>query len=281
MVYFWIQIKKEVMMLYTILVVEDDQDMANLISLNLKVQGYKTILTSHISEGYQIVCQGLADAVILDRKLCDGDGTEMCKRLRQQQISLPILMLTGLNSEHDMVDGLEAGADDYLTKPFSVVELQARVRALIRRTHYAHWQDSSKDSPNVTPLQINPNWQVAQHSTHQLAPDQTSNDIPEALVFDELVISKKQHEVRLAGANVNLTPTEFSLLYCLASKPGRVFTKDELLIRVWDTDYDGYHHTVCSTINRLRNKIEKPKHNMRYIRTVWGVGYKFQNEARP
>lgn len=268
-------------MSYTILVVEDDQDMANLISLNLKVQGYKTILTSHISEGYQIACQGLADAVILDRKLCDGDGTEMCKLLRQQHIGIPVLMLTALTSEHDMVDGLEAGADDYLTKPFSVIELQARVRALLRRAQHSHWQDTSDNASDVTPPQANPDWQVANHSTHQLAPEQVERDTPAALIFDELVISKKQHEVRLAGANVNLTPTEFSLLYCLASKPGRVFTKDELLMRVWDTDYDGYHHTVCSTINRLRNKIEKPQNKIRYIRTVWGVGYKFQHEARP
>lgn len=138
-------------MSYTILVVEDDQDMANLISLNLKVQGYKTILTSHISEGYQIACQGLADAVILDRKLCDGDGTEMCKLLRQQHIGIPVLMLTALTSEHDMVDGLEAGADDYLTKPFSVIELQARVRALLRRTEHTRWTETNDNQPDVAP----------------------------------------------------------------------------------------------------------------------------------
>ncbi|MDP2572944.1 response regulator transcription factor [Vibrio penaeicida] len=267
-------------MSYTILVVEDDQDMANLISLNLKVQGYKTILTSHISEGYQIACQGLADAVILDRKLCDGDGTEMCKLLRQQHIGIPVLMLTALTSEHDMVDGLEAGADDYLTKPFSVIELQARVRALLRRTEHTRWTETNDSQPDIAPPQTTPDWHLANQSTHQLAPEQIDTSVPSSLIFDDLVISKKLHEVRLAGENINLTPTEFSLLYCLASKPGRVFTKDELLIRVWNTDYDGYHHTVCSTINRLRNKIEIPKNNARFIRTVWGVGYKFQQEVR-
>jgi DNA-binding response OmpR family regulator len=170
------------------------------------------------------------------------DGLELCRRLRAQPNYLPILMLTAKSSELDRVLGLEVGADDYVTKPFSIRELLARVKALFRRV----------DAMAETPAES-----------------------AEVLRSNGLEIDPARRQVRLDGAEVHLTGREFDLLLHFASHPGRVYSRAQLLDLVWGYGHEGYEHTVNSHINRLRAKIEHTPADPRYILTVWGVGYKF------
>lgn len=186
--------------------------------------------------------QGKYSLVILDLMLPDLDGIEVCRALRSERSYLPILMLTARSSEVDRVLGLEMGADDYLTKPFSIRELVARVKAIFRRMELMG--ENAKTS--------------------------------EALIQSNgLEIDCEKHEVRLDGEPVILTSKEFDLLVHFARHPGRVYRREQLLDQVWGYGYEGYEHTVNSHINRLRTKIERNPTKPRYILTVWGVGYKF------
>lgn len=238
----------------SILLVEDDDDLAELVQMHLKFQGHQVTRVSQCGEARQCYSAQPFDLVILDRGLPDGDGIDVCHSLRRVQDWTPVLMLTARDSEMDKVDGLEAGVDDYITKPFSVLEFQARVRNILRR---------------------------------QARPD-TEESQPEddAMIFGPLEIRPNQHTVSLHGKEIALTATEFTLLHFLASRPGRVYSKDELLDHVWHTNHSGYHHTVCSTINRLRTKLtvetavtqpSKERDEQHFVHTVWGVGYKFQS----
>jgi DNA-binding response OmpR family regulator len=185
------------------------------------------------------------DLVVLDRGLPDGDGVEFCRSVRKEKDWTPMLMLTARDSEMDKVSGLEAGLDDYITKPFSVLEFQARVRNVLRRI------------------------------SHEDLPAQPTSQQEHTMSFGPLVIDTELHQVVLDGREVSLTAMEFSLLSFLATKPGRVYSKDQLLDHVWNTHHAGYHHTVCSTVNRLRSKLVTQDGEQNYIQTVWGVGYKF------
>ncbi|MGR5150806.1 response regulator transcription factor [Photobacterium swingsii] len=233
-----------------ILIVEDDNDLAELVAIHLSLQGHHTRRAASLAQAQLHLAHHHYDLVILDRGLDDGDGITLCQSLRNKQNWLPILMLTARGSEIDKVAGLEAGADDYLTKPFSVLEFQARVRTILRRrTH---------DQAN-----------------HHQAED--NNKATATLALGGLVINPELHHVEINHHAVQLTATEFTLLYFLAQKPGRVYSKEELLQQVWQTDFSGYQHTVCSTVNRLRTKLENANPNHPFIRTVWGVGYKFES----
>lgn len=234
-----------------ILIVEDDNDLAELISMHLTFQGHDVVRVTCLELARQRLDSTSFDLIVLDRGLEDGDGMQLCHELRQQQNWLPVLILTARDSEKDRVEGLESGADDYLTKPFSVLEFQARVRAMLRRKN--HMADSS--SANSV---------------------DTDNPPEPILEFNGLTIKPESHQVEVEQQPVRLTATEFTLLHFMAQRPGRVYSKDELLEQVWHTDFSGYHHTVCSTVNRLRTKLEPPKARHKYIHTVWGVGYKFQ-----
>ncbi|MGW8310693.1 MAG: response regulator transcription factor [Thiogranum sp.] len=229
-----------------ILVVEDNLDLAELVSMHLRDAGYAC---EHCSDG-QAALQRLQtqpfDLVILDLMLPQLDGLEVCRRLRARPDYLPILMLTAKSSELDRVLGLEVGADDYVTKPFSVRELLARVKALFRRV----------DAMAETPVET-----------------------AEVLRVNGLEIDASRREVRLDGAEVRLTSREFDLLLHFATHPGRVYSRAQLLDVVWGYGHDGYEHTVNSHINRLRAKIEHTPAQPRYILTVWGVGYKFAEHA--
>ncbi|SKA65876.1 response regulator transcription factor [Enterovibrio nigricans] len=240
----------------TVLVLEDDKDISELIALHLKVMGFDVLKGASIQEGFDILNRCVVDAIVLDRGLEDGDGVVLCQQLRRQQKGLPILILTAMDTETDMVEGFESGADDYLFKPFSVIEFQARIRALLRRVTHYQW---SADAIGVSAFE--------------------TVNAPSSMIFKHLEICQETHRVILDGLSVNLTPTEFSLLCCLAKRPDRVFSKDELLSRVWNTDYDGYRHTVCCAVNRLRSKLESRPNLPKYIHTVWGVGYKFRESA--
>ena len=227
-----------------ILIIEDDQEIADLVSLHLKDIGYKAV---HASEGLRGVNTALKeqfDLIVLDLMLPDLDGFEICRRLRSEHSYVPILMLTSKADEMDRVLGLELGADDYLTKPFSIRELLARVRAIFRRVEsIAHSSDSEEGRG---PLQ-----------------------------YGDLEIDRQKRKVSLAGRPVELTAKEFDLLMLFSTNPGRAYSREQLLDLVWGYQFDGYDHTVNSHINRLRSKIEIEPANPRFIKTVWGYGYRF------
>ncbi|WP_087018554.1 response regulator transcription factor [Thaumasiovibrio subtropicus] len=230
-----------------ILLVEDDKDLSELIAMQLTFQGHKVTKTQCLKDADQQLAETAFDLVVLDRGLADGDGADLCQQWRQRGVTLPILILTARDGEMDKVAGLESGADDYMTKPFSVLEFQARVRTLLRRL---------KSEPSTSP-----------------PPTDNSPD----LQFSGLTIYPELHKVEIDQQSVTLTANEFALLMLLANRPGRVFSKEEILNQVWETNFSGYHHTVCSTINRLRNKLTSPEY--KYVHTVWGVGYKFEVAA--
>jgi DNA-binding response OmpR family regulator len=186
------------------------------------------------------------DLIILDLMLPGMDGLEICRRLRSKANYTPILMLTSKSSELDRVLGLEMGADDYLTKPFSVMELIARVKAIFRRVDA------------IAAREVKARQQ---------------------LEFGELAIDVERRAVKLRGAALDLTAKEFDLLLHLALNPGRVYTRTQLLDQVWGYSHSGYEHTVNSHMNRLRAKIESDPATPRYVLTVWGVGYKFADGA--
>lgn len=239
----------------SILVLEDDADISDLIALHLRVMGFEVLKASSLKDGFALLASHPIAALVLDRGLEDGDGIAISQYLRDQKNGMPILMLTAMDSDADLVEGFEAGADDYLAKPFSVIEFQARLRAMLRR------------------VETHCDWLTPQEKPTSCAPEVS------ALLFERLEICTETHSVKLDGREIDLTPTEFSLLCCLAKRPERVFSKDELLSRVWNTDYDGYRHTVCCAINRLRSKLESDPGAPKYIHTVWGVGYKFRESG--
>lgn len=288
-----------------ILIVEDDDDLAGLIHMHLGFQGHSVTRVNQLSKAKELMKSDSFSLMILDRGLPDGDGLLLSYELRQQGNYIPILMLTARDSEVDKVEGLESGADDYLTKPFSVLEFQARVRTILRRQELMSQRSQQKlettsdrqltnqmpigDVPidNTLEDQSSADTRLVDHSA--IDPHPTNNaslnekrdaaNLPPSaqLQFGQLFICPEQHHVKLAERTVALTATEFSLLHFLAKRPGRVYSKDELLDHVWNTQYEGYQHTVCSTVNRLRSKLETHSNNQRFIHTVWGVGYKFQN----
>ncbi len=240
-----------------ILIVEDDNDLAELIGMHLTLQNHQVVRATTITKADKLIKENHFSLVILDRGLDDGDGLTLCHTLRQHENWTPVLMLTARDSEKDKVEGLESGADDYLTKPFSVLEFQARVRAILRRESH---NESSSSSQRI----------------QQTESENTLDNQEPVLHFDGLAIKPDSHQVEVNQQPINLTATEFTLLHFLAKRPGRVYSKDELLAQVWHTDFSGYHHTVCSTVNRLRTKLETSHSKHKYIHTIWGVGYKFQ-----
>jgi DNA-binding response OmpR family regulator len=227
-----------------VLVIEDQDDIAKLIKLHLQD------LTCAVKLAYDGIA-GLAEAeskqydlVILDLMLPGIDGLEVCRRLRGKSNYTPILMLTSKSSEIDRVLGLELGADDYLTKPFSVHELMARVKAIFRRMG----------------------------AMRQAA---SPNNAGKTIASGELTIDIARREVHVGKRGVELTAKEFELLLYFAQNPGRVYSRTQLLDAVWGYSHSGYEHTVNSHINRLRSKIERDPAKPDYILTVWSVGYKF------
>jgi DNA-binding response OmpR family regulator len=227
-----------------VLVVEDQKDIADLIAMHVRDLGHKVDCVHDGVKGFEAARSGRYDMVILDVMLPGRDGLDIVRALRIDRVHTPVLMLTARSTEIDRVLGLELGADDYLTKPFSIPELQARVKAILRRI------DMAGTSP------------AAGHAQEQLR-------------VGELTIDCASREVRMAGRPVALTTKEFELLQFFARHPGRVFTRMQLLDAVWSTQFEGYEHNVNTHINRLRAKIESDPANPRYVLTVRGVGYRF------
>ncbi len=233
-----------------ILIIEDDPDIANLVRLQMQDLHCQADVVHDGLDGLNSFKKGHYDLIILDIMLPGMDGLDVCKSIRQTASYVPILMLTARSSELDRVLGLELGADDYLSKPFSVLELVARVKALFRRVdamQEQHEQPSDDDKPvlEVGPIQIN----------------------------------QQSRTVTVNGDDIVLTAREFDLLTWFAQHPGQVFTRSQLLDSVWGYGHDGYEHTVNSHINRLRAKIEQNPAKPDYILTAWGVGYKFMDNS--
>jgi DNA-binding response OmpR family regulator len=228
-----------------ILVVEDDRDIAGLIEMHLRDLEAEVTLAHDGITALDLATRREFDLILLDLMLPKLDGLEITKRLRARTNYTPILMLTARSSDVDRIVGLELGADDYLTKPFNIRELIARVKALLRRV------DALTRPP-----------ETATAATR--------------LDFGALVIDTEKRKVTLRNEVIELTAKEFDLLLQFARYPGRVYTRAQLLDLVWGYGHDGYEHTVNSHINRLRSKIEGDHANPEWILTVWGVGYKFR-----
>ena len=231
-----------------ILVVEDNADIAHLLALHLRDLPAEVDTVGDGLTGLHKASSESYDLIVLDLMLPELDGLELCRRLRAGGDEVMVLMLTAKTAELDRVLGLELGADDYLTKPFSIPELLARVKALFRRA-------SGRATPAV-------------------------NGEPEVLNFPALRIDRSARSVVRDGEAVSLTAREFDLLFHFARHPGRVFTRSQLLDQVWGFGHDSYEHTVNSHINRLRSKVEPDPTHPTYILTVRGVGYRFFDRVK-
>ncbi len=228
-----------------LLLVEDDDAIAAALKLHLEGAGYRLHREADGLRAMAAIDRQRWDLVLLDLMLPGADGWEVCRHLRARHAEVPVIMLSARSAEAHRVLGLELGADDYLAKPFSMLELVARVRALLRRIE-------------------------------QLRAAPVANT---ELRFGPFALDTVRRELRRGGETVALTLREFDLLHFLARSPGRAFSRGELLQRVWGAGFDGYEHTVNSHINRLRTKIEDDPREPRRIVTVWGVGYRFEEQA--
>jgi DNA-binding response OmpR family regulator len=229
-----------------ILVAEDQADIRDLIVLNLQGAGYAVAAVADGQAALDSQLERASDLLILDLMMPRLDGLDVCKALRARGRATPILMLTAKSTELDRVLGLELGADDYLTKPFSMAELLARVKALLRR---AALLQAAQSAPAGSAVVRN----------------------------GELEIVATRREARMAGRVLDFTALEFDLLLHFASHPGQVFSRAQLLDAVWGYTHEGYEHTVTTHINRLRAKVEHDPLQPRYILTVRGAGYKFRD----
>lgn len=227
-----------------ILVVDDDKEIADLVEIHLVSEGYRVRKANSAREGLQILGADDMKLVILDIMMPGMDGLTMCKKIRETS-TIPIIMLSARSTDLDKIIGLGTGADDYVIKPFNPLELTARVKSQLRR--YTKFNPSSHD-------------------------DKQDKEI----VLDHLIINKENHKVNAYGRDIKLTPTEFDILYLLASNPGRVFSTDEIFERVWNEKMYDANNTVMVHIRRIREKIEMDSRNYQIIKTVWGVGYKIE-----
>lgn len=235
-----------------VLIIEDNPGIGELVCMHVADLGMNPVLCDRGDSGLARYRNGGIDLVVLDLMLPGMDGLAVCREIRSGPGYVPVLMLTAKSTELDRVLGLEMGADDYLTKPFSVAELAARVKALFRRV----------DAMASVPAENGANG---------------SNKEPDVLLTDGLRIDPGRRRVFVREREVELTAREFDLLWHFARHPGRVFSRAQLLDSVWGYNHEGYEHTVNTHINRLRGKIEHDPAQPEFIETVWGVGYRFRD----
>jgi two-component system alkaline phosphatase synthesis response regulator PhoP len=231
----------------TILLIEDDSNIVELLTIHLHDLNCEVISAGDGLKGLSLAREGKYALIILDVMLPGLNGMDVCRKIRQTDRHTPILMLTARSEEIDKVTGLETGADDYLTKPFSVREFIARVKVIFRRTED---QDSVPDPKPASPI----------------------------ISYGSLRIDIDKRKVTLNDIRIELSPKEFDLITLLISNPGKSYSRKSLLNLVWGYDFEGYEHTVNSHINRLRGKIEEDVSNPKFILTTWGVGYRFNEE---
>jgi DNA-binding response OmpR family regulator len=225
------------------LIIEDDKDISELISIHLADMDLEVDKSFDGKDGLLKALNNTYRFILLDIRLPLLDGFEVCKRIRMEKVKTPVLMLTSKSEEIDKVLGLEIGADDYISKPFGIRELLARIKAVLRR------YDQSL---------------------------QSGREEERELRSDKLYINVGMRIVEVDGKRIELSPKEFDLLVYLASHPGKTYSRMNLLNKVWGYEFEGFEHTVNSHINRLRSKIEKNMNQPEYILTTWGVGYKFR-----
>jgi len=227
-----------------VLIVEDDIEISDLLEIHLGDLNCEITKVFDGKSGLELAEENFYDLIVLDIMLPEIDGFEVCREIRKKETHTPILMLTSKSEEMDKVLGLEFGADDYLTKPFSIREFIARVKAIFRRT------------------------------------DVLKSDVKDKKVisFDDLTIHGESRKITLKGNRIELTPKEFDLLFLMASHPGRSYSREQLLNTIWGYQFSGYDHTVNSHINRLRVKIENDVSKPKYILTTWGIGYRFNDQ---
>ncbi len=226
----------------SLLIIEDDESISSAIQEYFTRAGYHVSTAADGVAGVEAVAKARPDVVVLDLMLPKMDGLAVCKELRSKSPQMPILMLTAKDDIVDKVLGLEMGADDYITKPFSLRELEARIKSVLRRSRAGAAGDGQDEAP---------------------------------ILHGNLRIDPVRREVTIGDKHIELTPKEFDLLRLFASNPGRVFPRKYLLEKIWDYSYEGYDRTIDSHINRLRAKVEQNPDNPQLVLTVWGIGYKF------
>lgn len=234
-----------------ILIVDDEKDIAQLIQVHINELGLSSDICHCGKQALTLTSTSEYQLVILDVMLPEVSGLDICRQLREKHPLQAIIMVTSRSSETDRVLGLELGADDYLTKPFSVRELQARVRAQLRRVHSLAAMQSPQSNSN--------------------------NEEDPVTSIGQLLVDHQCHRVTYKDNAIDLTSTEFELLSFLGKHPDQVFSRSQLLDSVWGYHHSGYEHTVNSHINRLRNKLEQNVSSPQIIQTVWGVGYKLNS----
>lgn len=230
-----------------VLIIEDDSNIIGLLTIHLTDLDCRVDIANDGLEGFNKALTGSYDLMIIDIMLPNMDGTTICQKLRAIDNFTPIMMLTAKSEEFDIVMGLELGADDYLTKPFGVREFIARVKTILRRKEQHEYLNQIDGRASV-------------------------------LNYGNLEIDLDKRKTILNGTRIDLTPKEFDLLILLAQHPGKSYSRDQLLSKVWGYEFRGYEHTVNSHINRLRSKIEPNLSSPAYILTTWGVGYRFNDE---
>lgn len=246
-----------------ILIVEDEIDIARLIQVHLTELDIDSDICAYGHKALELALKKNYQLVILDVMLPGINGLDICRQLRQTKPLQAILMLTSKTSETDRVLGLELGADDYMTKPFSIRELQARVRTQLRRIHAL----TDKNKPSLPQTLEN---------TENIS---TQNSTSHSTCIGQLLVDHRYHQVTYKDKTLNLTSTEFELLGFFCKNPDQVFSRAQLLDNVWGYNHSGYEHTVNSHINRLRNKLEEDCTEPQMIQTVWGVGYKLNSSG--
>ncbi|KEF39067.1 response regulator with CheY-like receiver domain and winged-helix DNA-binding domain [Schinkia azotoformans MEV2011] len=231
-------------MVKRVLVVDDEHNLREMISSYLQNEGYETVEAANGDSAVQTVKNDQIDLVLLDIMMPEMDGYEALKEIRSIQKKLPVIMLTAKTDEIDKIVGLEMGADDYITKPFSLRELSARIKAVLRR---ATNEDSDVDEDEI-------------------------------LEHGEIMINLSTYEVFVSGKRINLTPTEFKILAMLAQKPGRVYSRLQLMNAAFGETYANYERSIDTHVSNLRRKVENDPHNPTYIHTMYGIGYRFGGE---
>ena len=236
-----------------VLLVDDEPSIVTLLAFNLEKDGYEVTTATDGAEGYRLAISNPFDFIILDLMLPSMDGMDICKRLRQEKFDTPIMILTAKDDELEKIIGLELGADDYMTKPFSPREVLARMKAILRRTNKAV---PAEGAPTVQ--------------------QEPTEDQTEKIEVGEITIFQQLYEVHVAGELIEITPKEFELLLYMAKRANRILSREQLLNAIWNFDYAGETRIVDVHISHLREKIEKDTKNPQYIRTVRGFGYKFE-----
>jgi len=228
-----------------LLLVEDDAEIISLLKEGLRYEGFDLTISRDGDSGLEKARQGDYGLILMDWMLPEISGIDVVRTLHEENIHTPVIMLTARHDELDKVAALEDGCDDYITKPFSIKELVARINAVMRRAA-SHIQDSDGGDRSISK--------------------------------GDLEIDLEKRSVLIRGEEIQLTATEFNLLTLLIRQPGRVYSRKQLLDIVWDYSFEGYENTVNTHVNRLRSKIEKNPNKPEYVLTVWGVGYKFSDE---